>query len=217
MKIRIKKQNKDIGLKPLRYWFKTVFDYLKSLSQKAKDLMDEIEDADNDIDNNKLFTGSNKEKFNFNIFTTPLNFLLDISNDKITLKKAEINQRDLDKKIEALSNYKPKNGKEKEEINKVLMHANEMLEYEDKIIEAFRNGTFLSEHWKKLDAAAYDYVLKDKNSFIQKIEFFAEKINSSLFEDFFESSSPADYAKMLINTKNLNENKEIAVEIEDRI
>ena len=49
--------------------------------------MDEIEDADNDIDNNKLFTGSNKEKFNFNIFTTPLNFLLDISNDKITLKK----------------------------------------------------------------------------------------------------------------------------------
>ena len=97
------------------------------------------------------------------------------------------------------------------------MHANEMLEYEDKIIEAFRNGTFLSEHWKKLDAAAYDYVLKDKNSFIQKIEFFAEKINSSLFEDFFESSSPADYAKMLINNKNLNENKEIAVEIEDRI
>ena len=81
--MRIKKQqNNNIDTKPLN-----VFDYLKSLSQKAKDLMDEIEDADNDIDNNKLFTGSNKEKFNFNIFTTPLNFLLDISNDKITLKK----------------------------------------------------------------------------------------------------------------------------------
>ena len=197
--MRIKKQqNNNIDTKPLN-----IFDYFNKFKEKAKDLMDEIEDADNDI--------------NFNIFTTPLNFLLDISNDKITLKKAEINQRDLDKKIEALSNYKPKNGKEKEEINKVLMHANEMLEYEDKIIEAFRNGTFLSEHLKKLDAAAYDYVLKDVNSFIQKIEFFAEKINSSLFEAFFESSSPADYAKMLINTKNLNENKEIAVEIEDRI
>ena len=126
--MRIKKQqNNNIDTKPLN-----IFDYFNKFKEKAKDLMDEIEDADNDI--------------NFNIFTTPLNFLLDISNDKITLKKAEINQRDLDKKIEALSNYKPKNGKEKEEINKVLMHANEMLEYEDKIIEAFRNGTFLSEH-----------------------------------------------------------------------
>ena len=37
-------------------------------SQKAKDLMDEIEDADNDIDKYKLaFIGSNREKFNFHI------------------------------------------------------------------------------------------------------------------------------------------------------
>ena len=48
-------------------------------------------------------------------------------------------------------------------------------------------------------------MLKDVNNFIQKIESIAEKINLSLFEDFFESSSTADYAKMLINTKNLNE------------
>ena len=31
-----------------------VSNYLKSLSQEAKDLMDEIEDANNDIDDNKL-------------------------------------------------------------------------------------------------------------------------------------------------------------------
>ena len=60
-------------------------------------------------------------------------------------------------------------------------------------------------------------MLKDKNSFIQKIEFFAEKINSSLFEDFFESSSPADYAKMLINTKKPDENKKFVAVIKDRI
>ena len=29
------------------------------------------------------------------------------------------------------------------------MHANNMLEYEDKIIEDFGNGTFSSEHLKK--------------------------------------------------------------------
>ena len=77
--------------------------------------MDEIEDANDDIDFNKrAFINSNKEKFNFNIFSTPLNFLLDIFNGKNTLKKAEINQRDLNEKIEELKyNYKPKNEKEK--------------------------------------------------------------------------------------------------------
>ena len=92
----------------------SVSNYLKSLSQEAKDLMDEIDDANDDTYYNKLlFIGSNKEKFDFNIFSTPLNFLLDIFNGKITLKKAEINQRDLNKKIEELKfNYKPKNEKE---------------------------------------------------------------------------------------------------------
>ena len=46
------------------------------------------------------------------------------------------------------------------------MHENDMLDYGDKIIEAFRNGTFSSEHLKKSDDAAYDYTLKGVNSFI---------------------------------------------------
>ena len=77
--------------------------------------MDETEDADDHIDNNKVFfIGSNKERFNFNIFSRPLNFHLDISNGKITLKKAEIDQRNLNKKIEELKyNYKPKKNKKK--------------------------------------------------------------------------------------------------------
>ena len=37
-----------------------------------------------------------------------------------------------------------------------------------------------------------------------------------MFEEFFESSSPADYAKMLINTSP-DENKKIVEEIKDRI
>ena len=47
-KHKIKQQNSNIDTKP-----PNVFNYLKSLSQKAKDLMDEIEDAD-DIDDGKL-------------------------------------------------------------------------------------------------------------------------------------------------------------------
>ena len=192
MKIRIKKQqNKDIGLNPLN-----TFDYLKSLSQEAKDLMDEIKDVNKDINVKKLvFIGSNREKFNFNKFRMPLNFLPTISNRQITLKKAEFLQKDLYDEINELKhNYKPKNVEE-EEINGVLMQVNDVLEYRDKIIEAFKDGTFFSEHLKKSDDAAYDYVLKDVEKFIQKIESMAANINLSLFEDFFESSSPTDYAK----------------------
>ena len=60
-------------------------------------------------------------------------------------------------------------------------------------------------------------MLKDVKNFIQKIESMAEKINLSLFEDFFESPSPAHYAKLLINTWNPYENKKIVAEMEDRI
>ena len=140
IKIRTKKQsNINIDLK-----LPNVFNWLKTLSQEAKDVIDIIEDADNDIDNNKLpFIGSNKEKINFNIFIMPLNLLLDFFNGKITLTKTEINEWDLNEKIEELQyNYKPKNEKEKEEINEVLMHPNDMLDYGNKIIEAFWDGTF---------------------------------------------------------------------------
>ena len=61
--------------------------------------MDEIEDENDEIDYDKLsFIGINREKFNFNTFDTLLNFLLDIFNGKITLKKAELKQRDLENK-----------------------------------------------------------------------------------------------------------------------
>ena len=129
-----------------------MFNYLKSLSQVAKDLMDEIEDANSDIDYNKLFyIDSNKEKFNFNIFSMPLNFLSDIFNGKITLKKAELNNRNLNKKIEELKyNYKPKNEKEKEEIDEVLMHANDMLEYgETKLLMHLKMVFFYLNIFKK--------------------------------------------------------------------
>ena len=44
-----------------------------------------------------------------------------------------------------------------------------------------------------------------------------ENINLSLFEEFFESLSPVDYAKRLINVKDPNESKEIVTEIKDKI
>ena len=59
-------------------------------------------------------------------------------------------------------------------------------------------------------------MLKNVDNFAQEIESMSEKINLSLFEDFFESSSPVDYAKMLINTSP-DENKKIVAETKYRI
>ena len=57
-------------------------------SPEAKDLMDEIEDADDDIANVKLlFIGSNKEKFNFMTFRKPLNFISAIYDGEMSLKE----------------------------------------------------------------------------------------------------------------------------------
>ena len=174
--------------------------------------MVEIEDKDDDIDDGKLLSiGNNREKFNFNIFRKPLNFISAIYNGEISLKEAEFSQKYIEKKIEELKfNYKPKNEKEKEEINEVLMQVNDMLEYMDKIIDAFKDGTFFSEYLQTSDDAGHKNV-------IQEIKLMEEKINLSLFEEFFELSSPANYAKMIINTKNADENKKNVKEIEYRI
>ena len=137
-----KQQTNNVETKPLY-----IFNYLKSLIQEANDLMDEIEEVNSDIDIHKLlFIGSNKEKFNFNTFMMPLNFLSDIYNGKISLKEAEFKQRDLEIEIRNLQfGYESKDKKEKEEKSQVLMQANDLLEYRDKIIDAFKDGIFLSK------------------------------------------------------------------------
>ena len=98
--------------------------------------MDEIKGADKNMDIYKfVFIGSNREKLNFNKFKMPLNFLSSIYNGQTTLKEAEFRQKDLYDEINELKyNYKPKNVEEKEEINGVLMHASDMLEYRAKLL-----------------------------------------------------------------------------------
>ena len=73
----------------------------------------------------------------------PLNFLTSIYNGQITLKETEFLKKDL---YDETNELKPKNVKE-EEIYGVLIQANDMFEYRDKIIEAFRDETILSEHF----------------------------------------------------------------------
>ena len=97
-----------------------------------------------------------------------------------------------------------------------MTQANDMLEYRDKIIEAFNDGTFSSEHLKKSDDAAYDYGLNKVNKLIQKIKSMTKNISLGLFNEFF-GSSPVGYAKYLTNLKNAEESKESVTEAENII
>ena len=102
-------QNNNIDTKP-----PNVFNYLKSLSQKAKDLLVEVEDADDNIDDSKLlFIGNKRDKFSFNTFRKLLNFILAICNGEISLKEAEFKKKKIEKRIQEVKfKYKPKNEKE---------------------------------------------------------------------------------------------------------
>ena len=83
------------------------------------------------------------------------------------------------------------------------MHANSLLEsrnnlkVQKKVINAFKNGNFSCEYLKKSDAPAFDFTLKGINKFIEEIKSMAEKINLSLFENFF------DFHHQLIMQKSL--------------
>ena len=93
MSIKKTQQNNNIDTKP-----PNVFSYLKSLSQKTKDLTNEIGDVNDGIGDGKLlFIGSNKEKFNFNIVKKPLNFISAIYNGEISPKEAKFFQKNLEK------------------------------------------------------------------------------------------------------------------------
>ena len=65
------------------------------------------------------------------------------------------------------------------------MQGNDLVEYRNKIIDAFKNGIFLSEYLKESDDTAYDYVLKDVKKFIQEIKLMEEKINFKFVQRLF--------------------------------
>ena len=76
----------------------------------------------------------------------------------------------------------------------------QLSQYRDKIINVFKNGTFLSKYLKKSDDAAYYYVLKDVNKFIKEIKSMEEKINLSL-KNFFNHHHQLIMQKCLLILK----------------
>ena len=76
----------------------------------------------------------------------------------------------------------------------------------------------MPEYLKKSDDTGYNYALKDVKYFIQEIRLMEEKMNLSLSEDFFESSSAADYTKKsLLIQKIVAEIKDSISDLKERI
>ena len=87
---------------------------------------------------------------------------------------------------------------------------------EIKLLMPLKMVLFLSEHLKKSNNAAYNHCWKMQRILLRKLNQ-CQKINLTLFQDFVESSSPADYAKMLINTEDPDKSKEFVAEIKNNI
>ena len=83
------------------------------------------------------------------------------------------------------------------------MQANDLLEYRNNLLMHLKMVLFRL-NIKKTDNATYNYTLKNVKDSIQELKSMSEKINLSFFEEFFESSSPADYAKMLSTDRRQN-------------
>ena len=56
------------------------------------------------------------------------------------------------------------------------MQGNDLLEYRSKIIDAFKDGTFLSENLKELDNAAYDFMLNYVKEHFKKLNRLKKKL-----------------------------------------
>ena len=56
------------------------------------------------------------------------------------------------------------------------MQANDLLEYRNTIIDAFKNGIFLSEYLEKLDDARYKYLFKDVKKLFRKLNRWKKKL-----------------------------------------
>ena len=82
-----------------------------------------------------------------------------------------------------------------------MIQAKDLLDYRDNIIDAFKDGAFLSEHLKRSHGVTYNYVLKDVNKFIQEIRSMEEKINLSLFEDLLNHHHQLIMQKILLILK----------------
>ena len=93
------------------------------------------------------------------------------------------------------------------------MQANDLLKYRDEIINAFENGTFLSEHLKKKsDDAVNNYVSDVVNKYIEEIKSMEEKINQLVMEKCLL------ILKIQIRTKNfIEEMKNRISDLKDRI
>ena len=56
------------------------------------------------------------------------------------------------------------------------MQGNDLLEYRNKIIDVFKDGTFLSENLKELDNAAYDFMLNYVKEKLRKLNRWKKKL-----------------------------------------
>ena len=115
-------------------------------NDEAKEEFNKIKEIEKNVDRERLFYKSNKNKYDFKIFRTIRAFGKDIYNGEITLEEADKDQSHLVKKISDFNmKTKPKNDVKKQEKENVEKNLHSFYEGREMVLNAFKNKIFLTK------------------------------------------------------------------------
>ena len=131
-------KNINTGLKSSK-----MIDFFSGLSPEAKQLLNEIQEEQNDINLQKLVcTKSDRKIFNFNTFKPSSKLVSNIFNGKITLEETKKDQYEMFKQLKYLEKYDPNNLEKINSRKETLVNTEELYDNRDYVNEAFENRVF---------------------------------------------------------------------------
>ena len=131
-------KNINTGLKSSK-----MIDFFSGLSPESKQLLNEIQEEQNDINLQKLVcTKSDGKIFNFNTFKPSSKLVSNIFNGKITLEETKKDQYEMFKQLKYLEKYDPNNLGKINSRKETLVNTEELYDNRDYVNEAFENRVF---------------------------------------------------------------------------
>ena len=224
-------ENIDISSKPLKE-----ISFFSTLSDEAKNLMINIKKIDDWLDKAQLICtkSDGKTKYDFSKFTFPKKIASRIYNKDFTLQEVEDDQTKIKILINKLNNdCRPTSKIKNKEKKDTLKSAEKSFSIKEKIIRAFKRGTFPykdgikvdEESDEESDAKSEEESEKEsekeseeleENKISKYIENESESINYELFEKLFSFVVPSDLPRKLFETKGKKKNSKLVKEIKNR-
>ena len=181
----------------------------KPLSQEAKALTEEIRFIQEDVNYKKLIIrGGDAVTYDFSNYKTFNELFRDLYYEKMTINDAKMKQNEFDAKFNTSSRYSPRNPIYTEAKNSLLNNVKNFYKGRKKIIEGFKDGTFLlkSDDESEQQQVSKKSTKDDVSAFNERINKEETAINSELFKKYFNFQRPSEMLKYLYQTNDREKN-----------